>query len=85
MESKLLEMSSKIDDAIRQLTEANSAKTRLVEENLTFSRRVETLEFELNSVQALYKRLQGDYEEARLHLETEMAVRENFSIFFSFQ
>lgn len=73
-ESKLFEMNGKVDDAIRQLTDANSAKARLVEENLTFSRRIETYEFELTSIQTLYKRAQGDLEEARLHLESEMAV-----------
>jgi hypothetical protein len=46
-----------------------------MEENLTFSRRLETLEFELSSIQSIYKRTQGDLEEARLHLESEMAVR----------
>ncbi|CAF4464332.1 unnamed protein product, partial [Rotaria magnacalcarata] len=38
------------------------------------SRRIETLEFELVSIQTIYKRIQGDYEEARLHLESEMAT-----------
>lgn len=75
LESKLIEMTNKVDDAVRQLTEANHAKTRLVEENLTFSRRIETLEFELSSIQSLYKRVVGDYEEARIQLESEMAVR----------
>jgi uncharacterized protein YdcH (DUF465 family) len=69
-------MNGKVDDAIRQLTDANSTKARLVEENLTFNRRIETLEFELSSIQSSYKRAQGDLEEARLHLESEMAVRE---------
>lgn len=75
LEGRLIEMSGKIDDAIRQLTDANTAKSRLAEENLTFSRRVETLEFELISLQTTYRRAQGDLDEARLHLETEMAVR----------
>ena len=74
LESKLLEMNGKIDDAIRQLTDANNAKSRLVEENLTFSRRIESFEFELTSIQTIYKRTQGDLDEARLHLESEMAV-----------
>jgi hypothetical protein len=69
-------MNGKVDDAIRQLSDANSTKARLVEENLIFSRRIETLEFELTSLQSIYKRTQGDLEEARLHLESEMAVRE---------
>ena len=68
-------MSNKVDDAIRQLTEANNAKLRLVEENLTFSRRVETLDFELSTLQNVHKRTQSDLEEARLHLESEMGVR----------
>jgi chromosome segregation ATPase len=75
LEGKLIEMNGKVDDAIRQLTDANAAKSRLMEENLTFSRRLETLEFELSSIQSIYKRTQGDLEEARLHLESEMAVR----------
>ena len=74
LEGKLLEMSGKVDDAIRQLTDANSAKTRLVEENLAYGRRIETLEFELTSLQTTYKRIQAEHEEARLHLESEMAV-----------
>lgn len=74
-ESRLIEMSSKIDDAIRQLTEANTAKSRLAEENLVFSRRIETLEFELVSIQTAYKRAQADLEDARVQLESEMAVR----------
>jgi len=74
LEGKLIEMSGKIDDAIRQLTDANTAKLRLVEENLAYSRRNETLEFELTSLQTTYKRTQSDLEEARLHLESEMAV-----------
>lgn len=73
-EGRLIEMSSKVDDAIRQLTEANASKCRLVEENLSFSRRVETLEFELSTLQTTYRRVQADFEEARLHLESEMAV-----------
>ncbi len=77
-EGRLIEMSGKVDDAIRQLTDANHAKGRLAEENLTFSRRIETLEFELISLQTTYKRTQGDLEEARLQLETEMAVRNDF-------
>jgi len=79
-EGKLIEMSGKVDDAIRQLTDANTAKTRLAEENLALSRRNETLEFELTSLQTIYRRTQGDLEEARLHLESEMAVR-NFVLF----
>jgi hypothetical protein len=77
-EGRLIEMSAKIDDAIRQLTEANTAKSRLAEENLTFGRRLETLEFELISLQTTYRRAQGDLDEARLHLEAEMAVRRKF-------
>jgi len=77
-EGKLIEMSGKVDDAIRQLTDANTAKQRLAEENLAFSRRNETLEFELTSLQTTYRRVQSDLEEARLHLESEMAVRRNF-------
>lgn len=76
LEGKLIEMNGKVDDAIRQLTDANTAKVRLVEENLAFSRRIETLDFELTSIQTIYKRTQGDLEEARLHLESEMAVRD---------
>lgn len=79
-EGRLIEMSGKIDDAIRQLTEANYAKTKLVEENLAFSRRNETLEFELTSLQTTHRRVQADFEEARLQLESEMAVRRS-SIF----
>lgn len=74
-EGRLIEMSGKVDDAIRQLTDANYAKAKLAEENLSFSRRVETLEFELTSLQSIHRRVQGDLEEARLQLETEMAVR----------
>ncbi len=85
-EGKLIEMSGKIDDAIRQLTEANTAKSRLAEENLVFSRRNETLEFELTSLQTVHRRTQGDLEEARLHLESEMAVRRNiFRVFCLFK
>ncbi len=80
-EGKLIEMSGKVDDAIRQLTDANAAKARLAEENLAFSRRNETLEFELTSLQTIYRRTQGDLEEARLHLESEMAVRNFFFCF----
>lgn len=68
-------MNGKVDDAIRQLSEATSTKARLLEENLSLTRRVESLEFEYTSIQSAYKRVQGDYEEARLHLESEMAVR----------
>ena len=68
-------MNGKVDDAIRQLSEATSTKARLLEENLSLTRRVESLEFEYSSIQSTYKRVQGDYEEARLHLESEMAVR----------
>jgi hypothetical protein len=75
LEGRLIEMGNKVDDAIRQLTDANTAKARLAEENLTFSRRLETLEFELITLQTTYRRAQGDLDEARLHLETEMAVR----------
>jgi uncharacterized protein YdcH (DUF465 family) len=75
LESRLFEMSSKVDDAIRQLTDANNAKSRLAEENLAFGRRIESLEFEYTSIQTVYRRAQGDLEEARLHLESEMAVR----------
>jgi hypothetical protein len=82
-EGKLIEMSGKVDDAIRQLTDANAAKARLAEENLAFSRRNETLEFELTSLQTIYRRTQGDLEEARLHLESEMAVRNFFFLFCS--
>jgi len=71
-------MNGKVDDAIRQLSDANSTKTRLTEENLILNRRVETLEFEFASLQTTYKRTQGDLDEARLHLESEMAVRRNF-------
>ena len=74
LEGRVIEMSSKIDDAIRQLTDANNAKSRLAEENLTYGRRLETLDFELTSLQTVHKRTQGDLEEARLHLESEMAV-----------
>ena len=77
LEGKLIEMNGKVDDAIRQLSDANSAKARLSEENLSLTRRVETLDFELTSIQTAYKRAYGDLEEARLHLESEMAVREN--------
>ncbi len=77
LEGRVIEMSSKIDDAIRQLTEANTAKGRLAEENLSYARRFETLEFELTSLQTIHRRTQGDLEEARLHLESEMAVRIN--------
>jgi hypothetical protein len=70
-------MNGKVDDAIRQLSDANSTKTRLTEENLILHRRVETLEFEFASLQTTYKRTQGDFDEARLHLESEMAVRKN--------
>jgi hypothetical protein len=83
LEGKLMEMNGKVDDAIRQLTDATAAKSRLMEENLTFSRRIETLEFELISTQTGYKRAQGDLEEARLHLESEMAVRFLESFFFA--
>lgn len=76
LEGKLIEMNGKVDDAIRQLSEATSTKARLLEENLSLTRRVETLEFEYTSIQSTYKRVQGDYEEARLHLESEMAVGE---------
>ena len=79
LESRLIEMTNKVDDAIRQLTEANTAKARLAEENLTFSRRLETVEFELTSIQTTYRRAQGDLEDARIHLESEMAVRLNLS------
>ena len=75
LEGKLIEMSGKVDDAIRQLTDANTIKSRLAEENSAYSRRNETLEFELTSLQSVYKRAQNDLEEARLHLESEMAVR----------
>ena len=75
LEGRLMEMNGKVDDAIRQLSDATSAKARLAEENLTFGRRIETLEFELTSVNTAYKRAHGDLEEARLHLESEMAVR----------
>jgi len=75
LEGRLIEMTGKVDDAIRQLTEANTAKARLAEENLTFGRRLEVLEFELASLQSTYRRTQGDLEDARIQLETEMAVR----------
>jgi hypothetical protein len=75
MEGKLIEMNGKVDDAIRQLGDATSAKARLAEENLTFGRRIETLEFELSSINTAYTRARGDLEDARLHLESEMAVR----------
>ena len=75
LEGKLIEMSGKVDDSIRQLSEATAVKSRLIEENLSFGRRIETLEFELSSTQSSYKRAQGDLEDARLHLESEMAVR----------
>jgi len=77
LEGRLIEMSGKVDDAIRQLTDANSTKARLVEENSTLTRRIETIEYELTSLQTTYRRAQGDLEEARLHLESEMAVRDN--------
>ena len=80
----MIEMSSKVDDAIRQLTDANAAKARLVDENLSFSRRVETLEFELTTLQTTYRRVQSDLEEARLHLESEMAVRRDERSSFDF-
>lgn len=79
LEAKLIEMNGKVDDAIRQLSDATSAKSRLVEENLTFSRRIESLEYELSSLQTAYKRAQGDLEQTRIHLESEMAVRLNLS------
>ena len=84
-EGRLIEMSGKVDDAIRQLTDANYAKTKLVEENLAFCRRNETLEFELTSLQTTHRRVQTDYEEARLQLESEMAVGRSsaFSIWMS--
>ena len=75
LEGKLIEMNGKVDDAIRQLTDANSAKSHLMDENLNMSRRLETVEYEFSSIQTAYKRSQGDLEEARLHLESEMAVR----------
>lgn len=75
LEARLIEMTNKVDDAIRQLTDANTVKARLAEENLTFSRRLETVEFELTTLQTTYRRAQGDLEEARIHLESEMAVR----------
>lgn len=82
-EARLFEMTGKVDDAIRQLTDANAIKARLLEENLTFTRRVETLEFELTTLQTTYKRTQCDLDEARLQLESEMAVRIIFfSLFF---
>lgn len=74
-EGRLFEMGGKVDDAIRQLTDANAAKSRLIEENLTLNRRNETLEFDLVSLQNIHKRTQADLEETRLHLESEMAVR----------
>ncbi|CAF4857966.1 unnamed protein product [Rotaria sp. Silwood1] len=74
LEGKLIEMGGKVDDAIRQLTEVNAVKLRLVEENLAYSRRIETIEFELTSLQTVYRRTQSDLEEARLHLESEMAT-----------
>lgn len=73
-------MNGKVDDAIRQLSEATSTKARLLEENLSITRRVETLEFEYTSIQSIYKRVQSDYEEARLHLESEMAVRQRMNV-----
>jgi chromosome segregation ATPase len=76
LEGKLIEMNGKVDDAIRQLSDANSTKARLTEENLTLTRRVEIVEFELTSIQSIHRRTQGDLEEARLHLESEMAVSE---------
>jgi hypothetical protein len=82
-EGKLIEMNGKVDDAIRQLTDATSVKARLLEENLTFGRRIESLEFEFTSLQSIYKRTQGDLDEARLHLESEMAVRKD--LIFDFE
>ncbi len=82
LEGKLIEMSGKVDDSIRQLSDATAAKSRLIEENLSFGRRIESLEFELTSTVSSYKRAQGDLEEARLHLESEMAVRENQYLLF---
>lgn len=84
LEGKLIEMAGKVDDAIRQLTDANTVKARLVEENLSYSRRIETLDYELTSLQTVYKRTQSDLEETRLHLESEMAVRAKFAciVFF---
>ena len=74
-ESKLVEMNGKVDDAIRQLSDANGAKARLMEENLTYSRQLEGAQFELASLQTTYRRTQSDLDDARLHLESEMAVR----------
>lgn len=74
LEGKLIEMTGKVDDAIRQLIDANTAKTRLLEENLSVTRRNETLEFELTTLQTTFRRNQADLEEARLHLESEMAT-----------
>jgi hypothetical protein len=78
LENKQIEASQRIDELIRQLTEANETKNKLAREHAEFLRRNASLEFECQQLALANKRLNQELDDARLQLENEILVRNTF-------
>jgi chromosome segregation ATPase len=78
LENKQIESSQRIDELIKQLTEANDAKNRLTREHAEFLRRNTTLEYEFQQLSLHSKRCGQELDDARLQLENEILVRNTY-------
>jgi chromosome segregation ATPase len=75
LENKQIEASQRIDELLKQLTDANDAKNKMSKDHAEFTRRSTQIDFEINQLTTTNKRLGQEYEDMRMQLENEILVR----------
>jgi predicted nucleic acid-binding Zn-ribbon protein len=75
LENKQIESTKRIDDLLKQLSEAHDLKNKMTKEYAEFYRRHSSLEFEFQQLTLNYKRASQELDDARMQLETEILVR----------
>ncbi len=74
LENKQVESVQRIEDLLKQLNEFNELKSKLTKENSEFLRRNASIEFEVQQLTLTNKRLNQEFDDARLQLENETLV-----------
>jgi hypothetical protein len=69
-----VESVQRIEDLLKQLNEFNELKSKLTKENSEFLRRNASIEFEVQQLTLTNKRLNQEFDDARLQLENETLV-----------
>ena len=74
LENKQVETTQRIDELLRQLSEANELKNKFASQSAEVSRKNAALEFEFQQMHVAVKRSGQELDDCRIQLENEIMV-----------